>query len=84
MGKTKGKRKKVMAAVMTAAVAIIVMRHPVQVRAAGEFDPVFYAAAYADVVALLGTDAEALYNHYQNFGQKEGRFPYAGAAAGKW
>lgn len=83
MKKMKRTGKKVMAAVMTAAVAVTVMGHPVQVRAAGEFDPVFYAAAYADVVAALGTEAEALYNHYQNFGQKEGRFPYAGAAAGE-
>ncbi|MDE7432339.1 MAG: hypothetical protein K2N34_10570 [Lachnospiraceae bacterium] len=59
------------------------MGKPIQVRAAGEFDQVFYADAYADVVAALGTDAEALYNHYQNFGQKEGRFPYAGAVAGE-
>lgn len=48
-----------------------------------QFDPVFYAQAYPDVAAVLGTDAETLYNHYQNFGQKEGRVPYAGAAAGE-
>ncbi|MDE7432345.1 MAG: hypothetical protein K2N34_10600 [Lachnospiraceae bacterium] len=48
-----------------------------------QFDPVFYAQAYPDVVAVLGADAETLYNHYQNFGQKEGRIPYAGAMAGE-
>lgn len=40
-----------------------------------DFDPVFYAETYEDVAAALGTDADALYNHYINFGQKEGRFP---------
>ncbi|MDE7432341.1 MAG: hypothetical protein K2N34_10580 [Lachnospiraceae bacterium] len=49
----------------------------------GQFDPVFYAQMYPDVVAVLGADAEVLYNHYQNFGQKEGRIPYAGATAGE-
>ena len=49
----------------------------------GQFDPVFYAQAYPDVAAVLGTDAETLYSHYQNFGQKEGRVPYAGAMAGE-
>lgn len=49
----------------------------------GQFDPVFYAQAYPDVAAVLGTDATTLYNHYQSFGQKEGRVPYAGAVAGE-
>lgn len=48
----------------------------------GKFDPVFYAQTYPDVAAVLGTDAEALYNHYITCGQKEGRVPYAGAAVG--
>lgn len=49
---------------------------------ADSFDPVYYAALYPDVAAAVGTSPEALYNHYVNFGQKEGRIPYEGAAGG--
>ena len=41
------------------------------------FDPVFYAAAYPDVAAVIGIDAEALWQHYINFGKAEGRYPNA-------
>ncbi len=41
------------------------------------FDAEFYAKTYPDVVAVLGTDAAALYKHYQTYGKKEGRLPYA-------
>lgn len=58
-----------------------VLENPIQAKAA-EFDPVFYATVYADVAAAFGADAEALYNHYITCGQKEGRYPYAGAAPG--
>ena len=68
--------------IAAAAIITVTMQNPVQVRAAEKFDPVFYAAVYADVAAAFGTDAEALYNHYITFGQKEGRMPYAGAAGG--
>lgn len=47
------------------------------------FDPVFYAKTYPDVVAALGTDSNALYNHYVNYGKAEGRIPYEGAASGE-
>ncbi|MDE7238463.1 MAG: CAP domain-containing protein [Lachnospiraceae bacterium] len=47
------------------------------------FDPVFYAQTYPDVVAALGTDAEALYNHYITCGITEGRLPNANAANGQ-
>ena len=50
---------------------------------AGSFDPVYYAALYPDVAAVVGTSPEALYSHYVNFGQKEGRIPYAGASRGE-
>lgn len=40
------------------------------------FDPIFYAQAYPDVVAVLGTDVNVLYAHYVNFGKAEGRQPY--------
>lgn len=48
----------------------------------GSFDPIYYAALYPDVAAAVGSDAEALYNHYVSFGQAEGRIPYAGAEPG--
>ena len=70
-------------AVATAAVITVTVRTPIQVMAAEKFDPVFYATVYTDVAAVFGTDAEALYNHYIAFGQKEGRMPYAGAAGGE-
>jgi hypothetical protein len=50
---------------------------------AGSFDPVYYAALYPDVAAAVGTSPEALYSHYVNFGQKEGRIPYEGATGGE-
>ncbi len=43
----------------------------------GLFDPEFYAAAYPDVRAAFGTDPQALYRHYQVYGIREGRLPYA-------
>lgn len=41
------------------------------------FDPEFYAASYPDVVAAMGSDANALYQHYVLCGKMEGRLPYA-------
>lgn len=37
------------------------------------FDPVYYSIANPDVVAVLGTDTAALYSHYVNYGEAEGR-----------
>lgn len=74
--------KKAAATAIAAAMTAMVMGSPIQARAA-EFDPAYYAAVYADVAAAFGTDAQALYNHYIAYGQKEGRVPYAGAAAGE-
>lgn len=76
-------RKKILKmAVTVGIVAGMVMFVPVQAMAAEKFDPAFYAKAYPDVVAVLGTDVNALYNHYLTYGQKEGRMPYANAAGG--
>ena len=50
---------------------------------ADSFDPLYYAALYPDVAAAVGTSPEALYNHYVNFGQKEGRIPHEGASGGE-
>lgn len=79
----KGKATKIMTTAMALAVAAAMMGAPIQARAAEEFDPVFYASAYADVAAAFGTDPEALYNHYITYGRSEGRLPYAGAVGGE-
>lgn len=44
-----------------------------------DFDATYYANRYPDVVATLGTDAQALYDHYLAFGIDEGRFKNAEA-----
>ncbi len=51
-------------------------------QSAGRFDPAYYAATYPDVVAALGTDSQALLNHYLEHGMKEGRRPYRGSNPG--
>lgn len=68
-----------LAAVIMSATLIM----PIKAFAAEKFDPAFYAATYPDVVNALGTDANALYNHYITYGQGEGRLPYAGASGGE-
>lgn len=40
------------------------------------FDPEYYAAQNPDVVQVVGTDTMALYDHYRQSGNKEGRKPY--------
>ncbi len=45
------------------------------------FDAEFYAKNNPDVVAALGTDEAALYNHYVTYGKTEGRKPYADVQA---
>lgn len=49
----------------------------------GKFNAVYYATKYPDVAAAIGTDAQALYNHYITYGQKEMRIPYPDAAPGE-
>ena len=39
-----------------------------------EFDANYYARKYPDVVAVVGNDPTALYNHYISNGEKEGRY----------
>lgn len=83
----KKKTKNLVAVIMMALVlagvtgGIAMLQH--SLAAPGQFDPIYYAQTYPDVAAALGTDATALYNHYVNFGQKEGRIPYAGAQPGE-
>ena len=54
----------------------------IRVNAAEAFDPVYYATAYPDVAAAVGTDAAALLNHYLLYGKNEGRLPNASAEPG--
>lgn len=83
----KKKTKNLVAVIMMALVlagvtgGIAMLQH--SMAAPGQFDPIYYAQTYPDVAAALGTDATALYNHYVNFGQKEGRIPYAGGQPGE-
>lgn len=51
----------------------------VPVKAETAFDPNFYFATYKDVANVTGMDAQALFNHYQTCGMKEGRLPNAQA-----
>lgn len=77
-------RKRLMKAVLAmAAAAGVMLFAPVKAEAAGKFDPAYYAAAYPDVAAAVGMDANALYVHYVSYGRLEGRLPYAGAEAGE-
>ncbi len=46
------------------------------------FDSDYYAQQNPDVVAVMGTDESALYQHYKVYGQKEGRLPYAPTTVG--
>nr|MCR5033696.1 hypothetical protein [Lachnospiraceae bacterium] len=41
------------------------------------FDADFYAATYPEIAAKVGTDEIKLLQHYIDYGQKEGRLPYA-------
>lgn len=77
------KKKIIMTFAMVLMVMAAVKATTIEAKAAGLFDPVYYAQTYSDVAAVLGTDAEVLYNHYVNFGQKEGRIPYAGGQPGE-
>lgn len=44
-----------------------------------DFDPSFYAEHNPDVVEMFGDSPEALYKHYHDYGQSEGRLPSAAA-----
>ena len=52
----------------------------VPVKAETAFDPYYYFETYKDVAAVTGMDQQALFNHYQTCGMKEGRFPNAQAS----
>lgn len=77
------KMKKTCGLVATMVFGMVVFSDPLYVQAAEKFDPAFYAATYADVVQVLGTDSQVMYEHYLTYGQKEGRKAYPGAAGGE-
>ena len=60
----------------------VVTAAPAVPEGAVPFDPSYYGAAYPDVTAAVGWDAQALMNHYVNFGMAEGRIPAPGAQPG--
>lgn len=43
----------------------------------GYFDPTYYMQTYPDVVAVFGTDTNALYQHYIHYGQFYGNMPFS-------
>lgn len=57
--------------------ALIVNAAPKTMSDGGTFDAEYYASHNPDVVAAVGNNEEALYNHYLQFGKKEGRIPYS-------
>ena len=75
--------KKVIIKLITTTLVLTFVGSTLTANAAAEFDPSFYATTYADVVNALGTEPQALYNHYLTYGQKEGRKAYKGANGGE-
>lgn len=77
--------KKFLKGFMVAALVVTMAVMPVSsVKAAPEtmpdgtiFDADYYAQTYPDVANVLGTDRDALYNHYVTFGKAEGRMACA-------
>jgi len=63
-----------MAAFALLANGITVRAEPERMPDGTIFDADYYAETYPDVVAELGTDTAALYQHYVSFGQSEGRY----------
>ncbi len=61
--------------------ALEVQAAPVKMADGTMFDAEYYAAAYPDVAAAFGTNADLLYMHYQLCGKAEGRLAVAPAAA---
>ena len=77
--------KKFLKGFMAAVLAVTMVVTPVSsVKAAPEtmpdgtvFDAEYYAQTYPDVANAVGTDRDALYNHYVSFGKAEGRLACA-------
>jgi hypothetical protein len=63
--------------VLALSMGITAFATPVTMSDGNVFDADYYAQNNPDVVQVLGTDVNALYSHYVNFGKTEGRMPYA-------
>jgi len=79
--------KKLVLAIASAAALILgldavsVQAAPVKQADGTLFDATFYAASYPDVAVALGYDPALMKLHYDLYGKKEGRLPYAPTAA---
>ncbi len=78
------KEKKMKKTLLTTMAATIILSSSLTAFAAPEtmpdgtiFDAEYYAQSNPDVAAVLGTDKNALYQHYLNYGKAEGRLAYA-------
>lgn len=77
------KHKKILTVLFAAAFTVLLAGSlSLPAHAAEKFDPAYYAAAYPDVTAALGTDSQVLLAHYLTYGMAEGRIPCQGAAPG--
>lgn len=74
--------KKLRCFAIAAAVCALACAMALPASAAECFDAAYYASAYPDVAAAVGSDSEALLNHYLSYGKAEGRVPYSGAEPG--
>ena len=78
------KKKAIAAALMMSMVAgssLTVCAAPETMADGTVFDAEFYAQMYPDVVAALGTSADAMYQHYVMYGKAEGRLAFSSADA---
>ncbi|MBD5476261.1 MAG: N-acetylmuramoyl-L-alanine amidase [Lachnospiraceae bacterium] len=48
------------------------------------FDPIYYSNTYSDLKAAFGTDSTKLFNHFCNYGMKEGRVASASFNVNKY
>lgn len=73
-------KKRIMALIMAMSImtgsGLTAYAAPVRMADGTIFDAEYYAQNNLDVVAALGTDADVLYQHYQNYGRAEGRKAY--------
>ena len=72
-GKKANRFRRRLASAFAAALAVTLALSAPLTAAAGSIDPVFYSAAYSDVREVYGTSAERLQQHYDMFGENEGR-----------
>jgi hypothetical protein len=70
-----------LAVVLSLSMGMTAFAAPITMSDGNTFDPDYYAQNNTDVVQALGTDSNALYSHYVNFGKTEGRLPYASGSS---